>query len=81
MRDEDFEKFDYIIAMDMDNQERLLGRAPEEHHSKVLLFLDYASTTEKEVPDPYYGGAAGFERVLDLIDSASQGLLEALSDR
>ena len=74
--DADFERFDYIIAMDEDNQMRLLEQAPEEHHSKVRLFLSFSSEDESEVPDPYYGGAAGFERVLDLVESASRGLLE-----
>ncbi len=78
---DDFELFDYIIAMDEDNQERLLERAPDEHRSKVQLFLSYASVSETEVPDPYYGGAAGFERVLDLVEAASRGLLETLSDK
>ena len=77
--DTDFEEFDYIIAMDEDNQSRLLDQAPEEYRSKVSLFLSYASSGETEVPDPYYGGAAGFERVLDLVEEASRGLLETLS--
>jgi len=76
--DRDFEEFDYIIAMDEDNQRRLIDQAPEEHRSKVQLFLSFASVGEIEVPDPYYGGAAGFERVLDLIEEASRGLLETL---
>ena len=74
--DADFERFNYIIAMDEDNQMRLLDQAPEEHHSKVRLFLSFSSEDESEVPDPYYGGSAGFERVLDLVESASRGLLE-----
>lgn len=78
---DDFETFDYIIAMDEDNQERLLERAPDEHRSKVQLFLSYASVSETEVPDPYYGGAAGFDRVLDLVEAASRGLLETLSKK
>ena len=77
--DDDFERFDYIIAMDVDNQMRLLEQAPDEHRPKVQLFLSYASVSETEVPDPYYGGAAGFERVLDLVEEASRGLLETLS--
>ena len=75
----DFARFDYIIAMDEDNQMRLLDMAPEEHRSKVQLFLSFAPGDETEVPDPYYGGAAGFERVLDLVEEASRGLLETLS--
>jgi protein-tyrosine phosphatase len=75
----DFEEFDYIVAMDEDNQQRLLEQAPEEHRSKVRLFLSFASVAETDVPDPYYGGAAGFERVLDLVEEASRGLLETLT--
>ncbi len=78
--DDDFEKFDYIIAMDEDNQMRLLDQSPVEHRSKVHLFLSFADVGETEVPDPYYGGAAGFERVLDLVEEASRGLLETLSE-
>ena len=76
--DEDFEKFDHIIAMDEDNQMRLLEQAPDEHRSQFALFLSYASVSEAEVPDPYYGGGAGFERVLDLVEEASRGLLASL---
>jgi len=78
--EQDFERFDYIIAMDEDNQVRLQEQAPDEHRSKVALFLSYASCSETEVPDPYYGGAGGFERVLDLVEEASRGLLETLSN-
>jgi protein-tyrosine phosphatase len=77
--DSDFERFDYIIAMDEENQARLIDQAPDEYRDKVQLFLSYASVSETEVPDPYYGGAAGFERVLDLVEEASRGLLETLS--
>jgi len=77
--DDDFERFDYIIAMDEDNRRRLLEQAPEEHHHKVHLFLSFAAVSETEVPDPYYGGGAGFERVLDLVELASRGLLETLT--
>ena len=76
---QDFERFDYILAMDEDNLARLEDEAPQEHRHKLRLFLEFAQTGEREVPDPYYGGAAGFERVLDLVDEASRGLLEALS--
>ena len=76
---EDFERFDFILAMDEDNLARLHAESPEEHQHKVRLFLEYADVHETEVPDPYYGGAAGFERVLDLVEEASRGLLETLS--
>ena len=76
---EDYERFDYIIAMDEDNLARLHDESPEEHRSKLCLFLEFGGGDEREVPDPYYGGAAGFERVLDLVEEASRGLLETLS--
>ena len=80
--DEDFEIFDYILAMDEDNLMVLQERAPDQQRSKVRLFLEFAeSRHENEVPDPYYGGSAGFERVLDLVEEASQGLLETLRSR
>jgi protein-tyrosine phosphatase len=77
----DFERFDYIIAMDQDNLARLQEEAPDAHRHKIRLFLEYAAVDESEVPDPYYGGAAGFERVLDLVEAASLGLLETLAAR
>ena len=75
---EDFELFDFIIAMDEDNLERLRSEAPEEHRAKLRLFLEFGESAEREVPDPYYGGSAGFERVLDLVEEASRGLLGTL---
>ncbi len=72
----DFHVFDYVIAMDSSNYEDLASRCPPEHESKLSLFLDYAADLEAtEVPDPYYGGETGFERVLDMIEKASAGLL------
>ena len=77
--DEDFEHFDYLLAMDEDNLLVLRDSAPEHQRSKISLFLEFAgSGRELEVPDPYYGGAVGFERVLDLVEDASRGLLETL---
>ena len=72
----DFIIFDYVLAMDRDNFEELSTICSQEELSKLHLFMGFAAETAvDEVPDPYYGGAAGFERVLDLIDSASAGLL------
>ena len=76
---QDYQRFDYIIAMDEDNLARLRDEAPEGHDARLHLFLEFAAVSETEVPDPYYGGAAGFERVLDLVEDASRGLLETLS--
>jgi protein-tyrosine phosphatase len=78
---DDFERFDYIIAMDEDNLARLRDESPEEYHGKLRLFLEFGDSEEREVPDPYYGGSAGFERVLDLVEDASRGLLETLTRR
>ena len=77
--DDDYERFDYILAMDEDNLRVLMERAPAPRRNRVRLFLEFAeSHYESEVPDPYYGGTAGFERVLDLVEEASRGLLETL---
>jgi protein-tyrosine phosphatase len=77
VRLEDFSEFDYLLAMDKDNLELLMDMAPApELRHKVRLFLEFAPDVAAiEVPDPYYGGANGFERVLDLVEAASGGLL------
>lgn len=74
----DFSQFDYILAMDEANVRDLKRKCPSEHQHKIRLFLDYANTDFSEVPDPYYGGKRGFELVLDLIEQASEGLLQQL---
>jgi protein-tyrosine phosphatase len=76
---EDFTKFDLVLAMDEHNVKELKKLAPEYLHEKIQLFLEYADNFEElEVPDPYYGGARGFKFVLDLVEDASNGLLEKL---
>ena len=80
--DLDFEGFDFIVAMDEDNLLNLRESAEETHHHKIRLFLEFARDSGmREVPDPYYGGAQGFERVLDLVEDASAGLLAAVRER
>jgi protein-tyrosine phosphatase len=74
----DFEEFDLILAMDRDNLESLKAGSDVVHHHKIRLFLEYSPGPEAEVPDPYYGGATGFERVLDLIEDASERLIQDL---
>lgn len=77
---QDFHEFDYILAMDTDNLANLQRICPDEFSHKVRLFLEYGQRFEqREVPDPYYGGGQGFEHVLDLIEDASEGLLERIS--
>jgi low molecular weight protein-tyrosine phosphatase len=79
--DQDFTEFDYIVAMDEDNLSILEELATEDARSSLVLFLEFSASRESEVPDPYYGGASGFERVLDLVEEASRGLLEHIRRR
>lgn len=81
VRETDYAEFDYVIAMDRLNLHMLTEQADEQFHERLSLFLEYGSGDENEVPDPYYGGAAGFERVLDLVEEASRRLLETLRSR
>lgn len=75
----DFERFDYILAMDRDNFSILADSCPDEQRHKLSLFLEFApDLPEREVPDPYYGGASGFERVYALVEAASRGLLDEI---
>lgn len=75
----DFADFDLILAMDRENLEILMRLCPEPYRSKVGLFMTYARNfDEREVPDPYFGGAEGFERVLDMVEDAARGLVQAL---
>jgi protein-tyrosine phosphatase len=74
---QDFVEFDYILAMDLDNLSELKRLAPAQYHGKFCLFMDYSSARRgEEVPDPYYGGAQGFEVVLDMAEDAAAGLLQ-----
>lgn len=79
---EDFARFDYVLAMDEQNHGHLLDLVPQGHEQKIRLFMTYASRfSERAVPDPYYGGAQGFDRVLDLIEDAAEGLLKEIRQR
>lgn len=81
VKEADFELFDYVIAMDVANRDALLTICPEEHSQKISLFMDYTPVFEQSsVPDPYYGGKSGFETVLDMIEAASQGLLNRIKE-
>jgi protein-tyrosine phosphatase len=77
VREGDFRRFDYVLAMDKANLAILQRLAPPAGDAQVRLFLEYAQHhAEREVPDPYYGGTDGFERVLDLAEDAAEGLLQ-----
>lgn len=72
----DIERFHYILAMDRENLANLRAIAPKGAEQKVRLFLEFApERPEREVPDPYFGGASGFDRVLDMVEEAAAGLL------
>ncbi|MBN2195668.1 MAG: low molecular weight phosphotyrosine protein phosphatase [Polyangiaceae bacterium] len=76
---QDFSRFDYVIAMDTENLDDLIGLAPDpaaERKVSLLLAFDPASPPHASVPDPYYGGADGFGRVLDLCTAGCRGLIE-----
>lgn len=78
----DFEQFDYVLAMDRDNLDILSALCPGGMNGKVRLFMDFAQDVPvQEVPDPYYGGSKGFDRVLDLVESAANGLLTHIREQ
>ena len=76
IRDADFEQFDLILAMDWENMKLVQDRCPPQHHSKIRRLTEFCQQLSSPVvPDPYYGGDAGFEEVLDLVEDACDGLL------
>lgn len=80
VEDGDFERFDYILAMDGDNVSRLLQRAPQHHKDKVRRLLAFSRKYPNlDVVDPYYGGPQGFEENLDMIEDAVQGLIREIT--
>jgi protein-tyrosine phosphatase len=73
VRPQDFENFDMVLAMDGGHLRALQRMAPREHHAKIRLFVEGG-----DVPDPYYGGPEGFERVLDLVEARCASLIAEL---
>ena len=77
VQENDFKAFDLLLTMDWDNRALLEERCPPENQHKIRGFAEFLQTTQASViPDPYYGGAQGFEHVLDLIEEASDGLMQ-----
>jgi protein-tyrosine phosphatase len=79
----DFARFDYVLAMDGDNLSALKRLAPtDDARSKIHLLREFDATSPAgaEVPDPYYGGAAGFDQVIDICERACAGLLEHIRE-
>lgn len=71
-----------LLTMDWDNRALLEERCPAQHLHKIRGFAEFLQTTQAPViPDPYYGGSQGFERVLDLIEEASEGLVKFVSQK
>ena len=82
----DFQRHDLIVAMDRLNREVLLDLSPAAYRERVRLLMEFAGVSlddgeQLDVPDPYYGGAVGFERVLDLVEQAADGLLAEIRAR
>ncbi len=78
----DFTRFDLVLAMGPDHLEWLQRACPRMYREKLRLFLSFADGMDGDaVPDPYYGGADGFEEVLDLVEGGVAGLIKALADK
>ena len=78
----DFERFDLILAMDRLNHVTLLDRSPRQFHARIRKLLEFTGDGDPaDVPDPYYGDAAGFDAVLDLVETAAPGLLAEIRSR
>lgn len=79
---EDFERFDLLLAMDRGHLEIMRRVCPPSRRGRLGLFMQQAgSSAAQEVADPYYGGAEGFDHVLDCCEQAVRGLLAALTTR
>jgi protein-tyrosine phosphatase len=76
LEDADFQRFDLLLAMDEDHLKVMRQRAPAGTQDKLALLLVHCPRADgvREVPDPYFGAAEGFERVLDLIEPACEAL-------
>jgi protein-tyrosine phosphatase len=81
IRPEDFRRYDLILGMDRKNIRELNEIAPDAFRDKIQLFLDYAGSEAKEVPDPYFGDAAGFAETYRLIRAAAEGLADRLAGK
>ena len=83
LRADDFERFDLVLAMDADHVERMVELCPGPLAGRIRLLMDFSPRRPRgvSVPDPYYGAPAGFERVLDMVEEACEGLLDELRAR
>jgi len=77
----DFEIFDLIVAMDANNYQHLMGMTKNPtQKNKVVLMTDFSEIYEGDVPDPYFGGSLGFDKVLDILEESSEGLIDEIKD-
>ena len=82
VREDDFVEFDLILAMDSDNERGLRSLCPSDYDDRIMQVMEFApELREREVPDPYYVGGQGFEKVLDMLDLCMEGLMDELYDR
>ena len=82
VRDDDFLEFDLILTMDSDNERALRKVCPPAYADRIMCITEFApDLREREVPDPYYVGEEGFEKVLDMLELCLEGLMDELHDR
>lgn len=82
LRQADCRHFDYLLAMDEGNLTHLVRVCPPSYQDKLALLMTYgAARAAIAVPDPYFGAGQGFERVLDMVEDAAQGLLRHIRER
>lgn len=82
LRTGDYQHFDYLLAMDEGNLTHLVRACPPAHQEKLALLMSYGEARSAiAVPDPYFGAAQGFERVLDMVEDAAHGLLRHIRER
>lgn len=78
----DFDTFDYILAMDTENYRNLRALCPEDKQNRIYRCMDFAPKLGiQDVPDPYYGGDDGFKKVFDMVESACLGLLAEIESK
>lgn len=78
---EDLDRFDHVLVMDRQNLADVRDVWRQNGGTEPVLFLQFGNSRHDEVPDPYYGGEQGFEHVLDLINEASEGLLQHIREQ
>lgn len=81
IRQDDFNAFDIIFAMDRDNLRNLVRLAPHDSPADIHLFMDFVSGVTRDVPDPYYGREQDFQAVFKMLDEGCESLLDTLSGK